>query len=156
MIHHISIAAENPQHVAEVLAELWQGQTAPFSPHPGSYVMLAMDEYGTMIEVYPIGTELQPDIKAVGFVHTPNQSGYSASHAAISIPASQDDIERIAVREGWCARRCNRDNLFEVIEFWVENRVLLELLPPAIAPKYLAFMQPQNLQRVFEEMALAH
>lgn len=156
MIHHISIAAEKPQHVAEVLAELWQGQVAPFPPHPGSYVMFAMDEYGTMIEIYPIGTELLPSIEAVGFTHTANKSGYSASHAAISIPASQPDIERIAVREGWCVRRCNRENIFEVIEFWVENRVLLELLPPAIAPQYLAFMQPQNLKRIFEEMALAH
>ncbi|MBF2006601.1 MAG: hypothetical protein IGS49_14320 [Chlorogloeopsis fritschii C42_A2020_084] len=27
MLHHISIAVENPQHVAEVLAELWVENT---------------------------------------------------------------------------------------------------------------------------------
>ena len=156
MIHHISIAAENPQHVAEVLAELWQGQMAPFPPHPGSYMVLALDEHGTMIEVYPAGTEMHPGIKEANFIQAAHSSGYSATHAAVSIPASQVEIERVAVREGWCARRCNRDDFFEVIEFWIENRVLIELLTPAIAPKYLSFMQPQNLKRVFEEMALAH
>ncbi|NJO43825.1 MAG: hypothetical protein HC865_25475 [Cyanobacteria bacterium RU_5_0] len=40
--------------------------------------------------------------------------------------------------------RYNRQGFFEVIEFWVENRVLLELLPPTIAPQYLVFMHPRN------------
>ncbi len=31
MIHHLSISAQNPQHVAQVLAEILQGQP---TPHP--------------------------------------------------------------------------------------------------------------------------
>lgn len=30
MIHHISISVKNPQHVAEVLAEVLNGQAFPF------------------------------------------------------------------------------------------------------------------------------
>jgi hypothetical protein len=29
MIHHLSISAQNPQHVAQVLAEILQGQPTP-------------------------------------------------------------------------------------------------------------------------------
>ncbi len=60
MIHHISISAKNPQYVTQVLAEILNGQTAPFPPHPGGYVVLPFDKYGTAIEVYPLGTEILP------------------------------------------------------------------------------------------------
>ncbi len=43
MLHHISIAVKNPHHVAEVLAEIRQGNVIPFPPNPGSYVVLAED-----------------------------------------------------------------------------------------------------------------
>jgi hypothetical protein len=51
---------------------------------------------------------------------------------------------------------CNRgDSFFDVIEFWVENKLMLELLPPAIASEYITFMQPQNLEKFFAEAAAA-
>jgi hypothetical protein len=38
-----------PLHVAEVVAELWQGRTIPFPDRPGSYITLALDAYGTVM-----------------------------------------------------------------------------------------------------------
>ena len=35
MIHHLSIAARDPQHAAGVLAELMGGKSVPFPPNPG-------------------------------------------------------------------------------------------------------------------------
>lgn len=32
MIHHISISVENPHHVAQVLAEVMNGEAVPFFP----------------------------------------------------------------------------------------------------------------------------
>jgi len=151
MIHHISIAVINPLHVAEVLAEVWNGKVAPFPPHPGSYMVLANDQYGTMIELYPSGVELVPGCndEQVGFTQNSFPSEFTAIHAAISVPTSQAEIERIGTREGWRVLRCNRDGLFDVIEFWVENRLMLELLPPTLAVGYTTFMQPQNLEKFF-------
>lgn len=160
MIHHISIAAENPLRVAQVLAEIFQGQVAPFPPHPGSYMVLALDEQGTMIEVYPDQTELLPGSGQDGLEFSQNlfAPSYSATHAAISVPTEQAEIEQIAEREGWRAVRCSREDLFEVIEFWVENRLLLEFLTPSMAPRYIAFMNPvsfqQNLQELLANLAL--
>lgn len=151
MIHHISLAAQNPLHVAEVLAEIWHGNVAPFPPHPGSYVVCPGDEYGTMIEIFPLGTELKPgnDNEHVGFFQSSFPSQFTATHAAISVLMSQAEIEQIGIREGWRVVRCNRDSFFDVIEFWVENTLMLELLPPAFARQYLMFMQPQNLEQFF-------
>jgi hypothetical protein len=42
-----------------------------------------------------------------------------------------------------------RDSFFDVMELWIENKLLIELLPPEIAPQYVAFMQPQNLEKLF-------
>ena len=157
MIHHISIPAQNPLHVAEVLAEIWHGKVAPFPPHPGSYIVCPGDEYGTMIEIYPLGTELMPgnDNEQVGFSQNALPSQFMATHAAISVPMSQEEIEQIGIREGWRVLRCNRDSFFDVIEFWVENTLMLELLPPAFTRQYLMFMQPQNLEQFFAPATVA-
>ncbi|HEY9770391.1 MAG TPA: hypothetical protein V6C71_18190 [Coleofasciculaceae cyanobacterium] len=42
------------------MAELFNGYCAPFGSHPDSYVAFAADEYGTLVEVYPLGTEMIP------------------------------------------------------------------------------------------------
>jgi hypothetical protein len=36
MINHISIAVDEPQRVANVLAEIWDGMVFPFPPAPDS------------------------------------------------------------------------------------------------------------------------
>lgn len=157
MIHHLSMPADCPAHVAQVLAELWHGQVIPFPVHAGSYAVLAMDDRGTMIEVYPQGTELRPGTAAnqVQFDQNPAATRHMATHAALSVAVGEAQIMAIAAREGWRAVRCNRDDCFEVIEFWLENRVLLELMPPELASQYLAFMQPVALQQVLATMIKA-
>ncbi len=50
MIHHTSIPARDPEHVARVLAELVAGYAGPFlGPFPGAWVAYAEDELGTVI-----------------------------------------------------------------------------------------------------------
>ncbi|BAZ42619.1 hypothetical protein NIES4101_85880 [Calothrix sp. NIES-4101] len=102
MIHHISIPAKNPLHVAEVLAELFNtGYFAPFPSNPGSYVAFTGDEHGTLIEVYPLGTEMIPgeDNKPIQFQHQKASNHFIATHAAISIPLEQAQVESIAQRD---------------------------------------------------------
>ncbi len=42
MIHHLSISAENPQHVAQVLAEILQGQPTPHPFSPGTILFFLL------------------------------------------------------------------------------------------------------------------
>jgi hypothetical protein len=157
MIHHISIAAHNPLHVSQVLAELLQGQSVPFPGYPDSYVALAFDPQGTMIEVHPFGTALLPGEAANAPTHLqphPATSIYTANHTAISVPVSIAQVQSIATRAGWRMVHCARgDSYFDVIEFWVENQLLIELLPPEIVDRYLAFMVPESLLAIAKAAA---
>jgi hypothetical protein len=149
MIHHISITAQNPQRVAMVLAELWQGRAYPFPMYPDSYIAFAGDAHGTAIEVYPLGTELVPgciDLPALKTSQISTQ--FTGTHAAVSVPLNQQQIEQIAVREGWQTLLGNRGPFFQVVEFWLENRVLLELLTPEMAEQYKNFSTPQNWEQL--------
>lgn len=152
MIHHISIAAKNPLRVAQVIAEVSRGQVFPFFPYPGSYMALPMDEHGTIIEVLPLEIKIAPgegDEQSKFVQAANNYREITATHAAISVPISQEEIEAIGKREGWRVLRCNRDGFFDVIEFWLENTVMLELLTPEMTAEYLAMTHPDNLRKVF-------
>ncbi len=149
MLHHFSMAAADPQHVAAVLAELWNGRSYPFPVYPGSYVAFAGDDRGTMIEVYPLGSELHPgDPELPEMVVNPTAPTYASTHIAMSVPIAPADIERIAAREGWFAQRCDRGPFFTAIEFWVENRFLIELLPPDMAARYVDFATIENWENL--------
>ena len=141
MIHHLSIAAKDPQHVAGVIAELWRGQAMPFPPVAvGSWVAVAFDERNTLIEVYPFGAELRPadgDADAVA-VMNPQASAFTASHAAIASPLEQAEVLAIAEREGWQAKYRKRGGQFGVIELWLENSTMIEVLTPEMQREYLA------------------
>src|SRR5688500_19490346 len=60
MINHISIAVNEPERLANVLAEIWDGMVFPFPPAPDSYFVIANDGRGTAVEVTPAGTVLVP------------------------------------------------------------------------------------------------
>jgi hypothetical protein len=145
MIHHISIAAKDPQHVAGVLAELWRGRAMPFPPVAvGSWVAMAGDERNTLIEVYPFGCELRPaegDADATAVIN-PQASRFTASHAAVASPLDQGEIFAIAEREGWEAKYRKRGGLFGVIELWLENSTMIEVLTAEMQQEYLALRPP--------------
>ena len=155
MIHHFSIAAKDPEHVAAVLAEVTGGQSLDFTPFPGSRIVVTGDDYGTAIEVYPLGLELAPgegDAPVQRLTH-PRPSEFTATHAAISVSLDEASIIAIARREGWRAVTCSRTVAFRVIEFWLENRLMIELLTSEMARDYLHAMAPDSLEKVRRQRA---
>lgn len=152
MIHHISLAANNPLHVAQVLAELWQADAMPFPEHEGGYVVLTYDAHGTLIVILPKGTEMIPGLGDAESTinYNPYASAYTATHAAISVPVSEAQIWEIAARENWRVMHCNRAGIFEIIELWVENQFLIELLPPTLVNQYTNAMQPEVFKQFLQ------
>jgi len=146
MIHHFSITARNPAHVADVMAEVLGGRSFPFHAFTGSFIAIADDAHGTAVEVYPLGTELVPGGRNDGVhgVLNAQPAIFSGTHAAISVALAEDAIENIARREAWRAVTCGRRD-FQVIEFWIENRVLIELLTPAMTEAYRRAVAPEHL-----------
>ncbi|MFO1103785.1 MAG: hypothetical protein U1E20_12865 [Methylocystis sp.] len=164
MIHHISIPARNPAHVAAVLAELMNGRAFPFSgPLPGAHMAMSGDPQGTMIEVYPDTITLAPgeaDEAQVAFTAGAPATGYFPFHALISVPLERAAIERIGAREGWRTKFFGRGApgkppVFHLLEFWVENRVMLELATADMVHEYASFMQIGRIEAVMRERAQA-
>ena len=139
MIHHYSIAVSNTKKVADILSRLFEGSVSEFSPYKNSYMVWLGDEYGTAIEVYPDGTEIIPDTEngQTKFMHNTTHSGFTTTHAAISIKRTKEEIYTFAKESGWRALELSRGE-FNVIEFWIENKVMIELLTPDMAEDYLA------------------
>lgn len=146
MIHHISISAHEPQRVADVLAEIMRGQAFSFPPHPGSFIVLCDDGHSTAIEVYPLKTVMTPGQGhgAVQFAAAPAVTDFVPTHAAVSVALDEAGIKGIAGREGWKAVTCDRGGQFRVVEFWIENRQLIEFLTPEMARDYLRNVTPQQ------------
>jgi hypothetical protein len=142
VIHHLSIPARDPRHVASVLTEMFNGTLTGFGPYKNSFIAWMGDEHGTAIEVYPTGTEMLPDrgMGQANFRHVEAASPYVATHAAVSVKLERDEIFAIAQREGWRAVELPRGPN-NVIEFWIENAVMLELMTPEMARDYVAGMR---------------
>lgn len=143
MIHHVSIPARNPEHVARVLAEILGGYAGPFiGPIPGAWVVYQEDGVGSGVEVYDERTILVPgDGDAMCAAQLGEPARAAAFHALISVKADREKIERIGAREGWRTRHFWRGpegvRLFELYEFWVENRIMLELATEDMLPAYV-------------------
>ena len=63
-------------------------------------------------------------------------SRYGCFHMALGTPLSIAEVLAIAAREGWRAKHMSRKGAFDVIEFWLENSLMLELLTPEMQETY--------------------
>jgi hypothetical protein len=143
MIHHVSIPARDPERVTRVLAELMGGYAGPFiGPIPGAWVAYAEDENGTGIEVYPERTMIVPgENDTMGVATLGEAPAAAAVHVLLSVKVDRASIERIGAREGWRTIHFWRGptpevRLFELYEFWIENRIMFELVTPDMIPNY--------------------
>ncbi len=161
MINHISVGVENPENVANVMAEIWNGYAFPFPPSPGGYIVFADDDRGSAVEFVPVNIEMlpgtgQPDYENFS-LETPTEEfegtfqyaekgpKYISLHLAINTPLSEEEVKAIANREGWRTVTCNRGGgLFQLIEVWVENRFMVEVFTPEMTARYVEIAKPQN------------
>jgi hypothetical protein len=135
MIFHASIPADDPERVARVLGELWQREYFPFVLE-GTYVVFANDDRGTQLEVAPRRDELVPAEEHLDLLTNPAASPWNAVHLNMATPLTFEQVDAIARREGWTARVCDRGGAFNVIEFWLENKFLIELMTAQEAERY--------------------
>ena len=158
MINHISIGVHNPEKVANVLAELWNGIVVPFPPCPNSYMVFANDGKGSGVEITPINTILVPgegmppaddyevatEEYEAKFVASDFSPQYVATHLNINTHLSIEEIKEIGAREGWRTLVCNRgEGLFQLVEMWIEDRFMLEVMTPEQTARYIEITSPE-------------
>ena len=171
MINHISIAVNEPERVANFLAEIWDGRVYPFPPAPDSFFVLADHGKGTAVEISPAGTVLVPgeglpdedDLDAntsefeAKFVQSEFKPRYVATHLNISTNKSIDEIRELAKREDWRVLVCNRGGgLFQLVEVWVENTFMLEVMTPEQTERYVEITDPAFMEAAFEQALKAN
>ena len=149
MLFHASIPADDPERVERVIAEVWRGDSMPFPPVPGCFVAFAGDDRGSTIEVTPRGKEGFPDKTETGFKVNPSPSPYSEAHLLIGTPLSESEVLAVAKREGWTARVCSRGDSNKLIEFWMENKFLLEFITASEEKRYRENTSPAKFRAAF-------
>jgi hypothetical protein len=156
MIHHVSIPAHNPEHVASVLAELMGGKCYPFGPLEGAYMAVSGDEHGSMVEVYPDDAVLIYEGEQQAIFEKAEAPRNWPFHMLLSVPLDEAAVTRIGEREGWRTRTFGRGvpgekPFFHVIEFWVENRLMIEVAPPEMTAEYLELLSRRDLDAMDED-----
>ena len=151
MIFHFSIAADDPKKTATMLAELWRGEAFPFPMvGKGSWVAHAGDDRRSTIEVYPRDMALYPTERAGEERYEPvSRSG--PFHAAVATPLSIEEVEDIGRRYGCHTSLCQRGPYFLVIEFWVDNCLMLEMMTPEMQAEYQATITPENWRNMLAQ-----
>ena len=152
MLFHLSFDAEDPRHVAEVIAELWGGRAFPFPPvGVGSWVAMAGDDRNTTVEVYPRGVELVlAEGDADSYAVAGANGARSSTHFAMATGMSVEQVTAIGQREGWPVKYRKRGGAFGVVEVWLEDRLMIEVLTPEMQAEYLAAMSPEGWRAALE------
>ncbi len=144
MIFHISIPADDPKRTATMLAELWRGEAFPF-PMVGkkSWVAHAGDDRRSTIEVYERGMAFYPT-EGAGEERYEPLPRHGPFHAAVATPLAIEEVLEIGRRYGCRTSVCQRGPFFRVIEFWVDNCLMLEMMTPEMQAEYQASITPAN------------
>ena len=154
MIFHISIAADDPQRTATMLGELWRGEAFPFPMvGKGSWVAHAGDDRRSTIEVYARDKAIFPTERAGEERYEP-VSRHGPFHAAVATPLSIEEVEEIGRRYGCHTSLCNRGP-FRVIEFWVDNCLMLEMMTAEMQAEYQGSITPENWKRMLAQRGIA-
>ena len=165
MIAHFSVTSRDPRATALAIGQLIDADVFPFPVVPGSFVAVARDGSGLAVEVmpermahHPGQGSADPTLVPAGPVPmpwedqirpdgpTPAPSGF---HAALVSRLAEAEVLEVARRAGWRAIACDRGGVFRVVEVWIENVFLIEVLTPAELDRYRAFMSPAGCSAMF-------
>lgn len=165
MIAHVSVPSTNPRNTALVLAALIDGDAFEFPVVPGAFIAVARDGSGTAVEVYPDKMAHHPGVGEVDPREKPKgpqtmpwedqifsdgaQVRPSAFHFAMKSPLTDAEILNVAKGAGLRAVKCDRGGVFGLVEVWLDNAILVEVLNRAELERYRAFMNPAGCAAMF-------
>lgn len=138
MLFHLSIPARDPELVARAIAELWRGHAVPFPIYDGGWIAFALDDRNSAVEVVPYGLAFTPD---GGQAQSDSARGAPGVHFAMASPLDAGAIEALARRHGWTCGRCTR-SAFDVMELWLEDTLMIEVLTAEMQADYLSIDVP--------------
>lgn len=142
-IHHATVPATDPAHVAGVLAELTGGRVVPVPHIEQAFLVVDPDDPGTALEIWPRRARAD-----VGTPHVVMDGDEGPArwphHALISVERGTDEILAVFEREGWPAAVDHvgpPGSGFHLVRGWIEGRSVIELASPAHREEYVSFFQ---------------
>ena len=151
MLHHVSFSVHVPERAASIAATLMGGSAVrgPSPPFPaGTWFALAGDDAGSLIELTPWGTVVDPQ---AGIARDDAMPARTASHVLASTPLSTDGVVALAECAGLRAVPVDA-GLFRFLKVWIEDSFLLELLTPEHRNDYVACFDTHGIARVDERL----
>ena len=142
-IHHFTVPARNPQHVAEVLAELFGARAIPL-PHTGGFIVYGGDSDGTAIEVWPATMRGKVGEHTIAPSELPLPEAWPHHAYVTSDTADSETILTVFAREGWKAERVRNGPPhagFGLVRGWIENQTTIELGGSEMRGEYERFFQ---------------
>ena len=73
----------------------------------------------------------------------------SAFHRALTTDLAREEVLALAEARGWRTLSCDRGGVFGVIEVWVDDTVLVEVLSGTEVARYRQFMNPDGCAATF-------
>ena len=134
MILHASVVADEPKAAAETIAALLGGLALPAGPGEGSWSAVGPEPVGNLISVLKRGSEFHPTAD-----HVETRLGepvrHSAYHLLIETPLAEEAVLNLAESSG-CRAHPARHGAFDVIEFWIDDCLLIEVATPELSRTY--------------------
>jgi len=151
MIAHFSMPAAEPRKTAEFFARVIDGVAMPFPVVEGAWIAIARDGSGSAVEVVPETTAIERDGRyEPGLRDAPTE--VTAIHFALTTQLSRGEVLALGVTHGWQTAHCSRGP-FDLVEIWIDNRQMVEVLPPECTARYLAFAKPDVAAAAFAALA---
>lgn len=165
MIAHMSVPSATPMETALFFAALIDGVAFDFPVVAGAAIAVARDGSGTAVEVYPPAMAHHPGTGQADHTATlngpaampwedqiypePEDGRASSFHLAIETRLTRAEVMSRANTLGWRSLFCERAGVFGVIEVWIDNRYLVEVLTTEEAVRYRNFMNPVGCAPMF-------
>jgi hypothetical protein len=140
MLLDASIPARHPAAVAGFIAELWDTHAMAMPPVPGRFVVLAADGSGAGLEVHPAGTGQERAPRTASAWPVPS-AATGSSRIVVGTALDEAEVHLAAGIRGWQSRPATRSaegRHWGVVEVWVEERLLVEVLTPEMQAEFHA------------------
>lgn len=144
MILHASVVADDPKQTAEILAALFGGRALPVGPGDGTWSAVGPDPIGNLISVLARGSEFHRNGAHVE-TRTGDRVRHSAYHLLIETSLPESEVFALAAERSCHALRA-RHGAFDVIEFWIDDCLLIEVVTPELGQEYRATIQSPELR----------
>ena len=78
----------------------------------------------------------------------PVDHAFGAVHVAMTTDLSRDEVIALGQAQGWRTLHADR-GAFDLVEVWVDDRIMVEVLPPDSTARYLAISDPAAARQSF-------